>query len=77
MSVPKVGLAELNHGKDTVVKAASRTYDRLSPSRRRRARRRSAMTGIGAAALALPMGLWLGRKLVSSRYDQSPTTSFS
>jgi hypothetical protein len=68
---PKATFTALNPGKAAFMKAGSWTLDRISPSRRRRSRTRSAVTGIGAAAVAVPMGVWLGRRLWNSRSNQT------
>ena len=57
--------------------ATNRAMFRISPTRRRRARTRAAMTGLGAAAVAIPLGLWLGRRVwgLNTR-NRSTTTSY-
>jgi hypothetical protein len=63
---PKLTFAALNPGKAAAGKAASWAVDRMMPARRRRARRSMAMKGFGAAAMAIPVGYWLGRRIFSS-----------
>lgn len=66
-AAPKVSAAVFHPGKTAVLKAADWTMDRVSRQRRRRARNRAVGTTVGAAAIALPLGLWLGRKFRSER----------
>jgi hypothetical protein len=73
-TAPKATFAALNPGKAAMLKAASWTFDHVTPSRRRRSRTRSAVTGIGAAAVALPMGVWLGRRMWNSRLHNTQNT---
>ena len=49
-------------GNETISRAGAWAADRLMPNRRRRSPFRVAATGLGAAALALLVGLWLGRR---------------
>ena len=67
---PKLSFAALNPKKAAFAKAASWAMDRAMPERRRRSRRSMAMKGIGAAALAVPVGLWLGRRFLGSREEE-------
>lgn len=60
---PKLTYAARHPRKAAAAKAASWAMDRVPIRRRRRARMRKALTGIGAAAVAVPVGIWLGRKL--------------
>ncbi|MEX2584684.1 MAG: hypothetical protein WD766_15555 [Gemmatimonadota bacterium] len=69
-AAPKATFAALNPGKAAMVKAASWTMDRVSPSRRRRSRTRSTMAGIGAAAVAIPVGFFLGRRFLGDRQTE-------
>ena len=48
-------------------KAASWAMNRVSPSRRRQNRNR--VIGLGAAVIALPIGLWLGRRFLMNKSD--------
>lgn len=65
---PRTTFAALHPGRTRMGRVAERAIDRLNPAvRRRQARRRSALTGIGAAIIALPVGLWLGRRMNGSR----------
>jgi hypothetical protein len=68
---PKLTFTALNPKKAAAVKAADWALGRISPSHRRRTRNRSRMTGLGAAAVALPVGLWLGRRLLWGRSEES------
>jgi hypothetical protein len=62
---PKLTFAARHPRKAGAAKAASWAMDRVSPKRRRRSTLRSTAKGIGAAAFAVPVGIWLGRKLWS------------
>jgi hypothetical protein len=72
---PKATWATLHPRKAMFGKAASWAMNRVSPARRRRARRRTAVTGLGAAAMAVPVGLWLGRRFFSARLHEEQATA--
>jgi hypothetical protein len=61
----------VRHPRKAAVAMAAGMANRLSPARRRRARTRTALKGLGAAAVALPVGLWLGRKMWPAQDDSS------
>jgi hypothetical protein len=65
-AAPKATFAAFNPGKAAAGKATSWAMDRMMPERRRRSRRNSTMKGLGAAAMAIPIGIWLGRRFWSS-----------
>jgi len=64
-TAPRLTFAALNPKKAAVAKMAEWAVKRVSPARQRRARNRAAITRVGAAVMAVPVGLWLGRKLRS------------
>lgn len=47
---------------DNLARAAEWASDRVRPRRKRNVMGITAAKGLGAAALALPIGLWLGRR---------------
>jgi hypothetical protein len=74
---PKLTFTAMNPGKAAAMKAASWAMYRMSPAKRRRARVRTAATGFGAAAFALPLGFWMGKKIWSgmSHREMSDTNN--
>lgn len=66
MTAPVVLSRMSRSGNRAVSRAGDWAADRLMPNRRRRSPMRIAATGLGAAAVALPFGLWLGRRGRSS-----------
>lgn len=64
VAAPKLTFAARNPKKAALVKAGQWAMDRVTPNRRRNTAGRSALKGLGAAAVALPVGLWLGRKVM-------------
>jgi hypothetical protein len=63
---PKLTFAARHPRKAAAAKAASWAMDQIAVGRRRkRAKMRSTMTGLGAAAVAVPVGVWLGRRIWS------------
>jgi len=63
---PKLTFAARHPRKAVAVKAASWAMDRLPRRRRRHSTMQSTLTGVGAALVAVPIGIWLGRKFWSS-----------
>jgi hypothetical protein len=61
-AAPKLTFTALNPKKAAVAKAGQWALGRVMPSRRRPSYGRMAMKGIGAAAIALPVGMWIGRR---------------
>lgn len=61
--LPKAARGALHTGRHRVERVTNRALDRAIPSRRRRTRRRAALAGLGAAAAAVPVGMWLGRRM--------------
>jgi hypothetical protein len=70
-TAPKATFTALNPGKAAMFSAASWTMNRMLPSRRRHSHTRTALTGIGAAAVAVPVGMWIGRRFWNSSADHS------
>jgi hypothetical protein len=62
VKAPKLMLARRNPKKAALLAAASWVSSRVMPRRRRPSFARTAVQGLGAAAVAIPVGLWLGRK---------------
>lgn len=50
-------------------RAAEWATDKVRPQRKRNRMRMTAVKGLGAAAVALPVGLWLGRRRRSGDVD--------
>ena len=65
---PRTTFAFFNPKKAAFAKAAGWAMDRVRPGRRRGSTTMTAAKGLGAAAVAVPVGLWLGRK-AKSRED--------
>jgi hypothetical protein len=55
--------AALKTGRKAVERAASWALDQATGARRRRARRQRWLAGVGAAALTIPFGMWIGKRL--------------
>lgn len=62
LAAPKMAFAAFNPRKAAVVKAGQWAMDRVRPQPRKPAYGSLALKGIGAAALAVPVGMWLGRR---------------
>lgn len=64
---PKMMFAAKNPRKAALLKATQWAVERVRPAPKRSAlgslSGRSAAVGLGAAAVAVPLGLWLGRRL--------------
>lgn len=60
---PKATFAALHPRKAGYAKAASWVVGRVAPSKRRHSRGRTVAAGIGAAAVTVPLGLWIGRRM--------------
>jgi len=61
---PRTTFGVLNPRKAAYAKAGAWIANRVAPGRRRRNRVRN-VTGLSAAALAVPIGIWLGRRFWS------------
>lgn len=63
-AAPKAMFAAKNPRKAAMLKAAGWAAGRIGvPTRKRRSSSRTAVKGLAAAAVALPLGLWLGRRV--------------
>ncbi|HEX2191049.1 MAG TPA: hypothetical protein VHG51_19225 [Longimicrobiaceae bacterium] len=62
-TAPKMMFAAKNPRKTALLKATQWAASRVRPAPRRRSTGRTAAVGLGAAAVAVPLGLWLGRRL--------------
>lgn len=71
-AAPKLSFAAFNPKKAAFAKAASWAMDHVTPERRRRSRSHMAMKGLGAAAVALPVGVWLGRRFLGNEPQLPP-----
>jgi hypothetical protein len=65
-TAPRLTFAALNPRKAAFAKATEWAVNRVAPGRKRRSQRNRTMTGLGAAAVAVPLGFWLGRRFWSS-----------
>jgi hypothetical protein len=72
---PKATFAALHPRKAAVAKATSWALGRIAPSRQRRSRTRMVATGVGAAAMTVPLGIWLGRRLRSMQHRDETATA--
>lgn len=61
-AAPKLTFAARHPKRAAVAKAGKWALDRVTPSRRKPSYGAMALKGLGAAAVALPVGMWLGRK---------------
>jgi len=62
-AAPKMMFAAKNPRKAALLKATQWAVQRVRPAPKRNALGRNAAVGLGAAAVAVPLGLWLGRRL--------------
>jgi hypothetical protein len=62
---PRLTRAALNPRKTAFKAATSWALDRTA-GRRRQSARNLGMIGVGAAVLALPLGIWIGRRISRS-----------
>ncbi|CAN5670380.1 MAG: hypothetical protein H0U67_04040 [Gemmatimonadetes bacterium] len=56
---------------DNLSRAAEWATDRIRPRRKRNTLGLTAVKGLGAAAVALPIGLWLGRRVRRNRVEST------
>jgi len=67
VKAPKLMFARRNPKKAALFTAASWVTSRVLPHRRKKnSFGRTAIQGLGAAAVAIPVGLWVGRKTLGS-----------
>jgi hypothetical protein len=72
VKAPKLMFAKRNPRKAALLAATSWVTSRVLPNRRKKtSRTRTAAQGLGAAAVAIPVGLWAGRKILGSGGGQS------
>lgn len=64
LAAPKLTYALRNPKKTALFKAAGWAANRFTPSRTRVSAGAVAAKGIGAAAIAVPLGWWLGKRLL-------------
>lgn len=62
LTAPKAAFTAMHPRKAAMVKAGKWAMNRVRPQPKRPAYGMMALKGIGAAALALPVGMWLGRR---------------
>lgn len=62
IAAPKMAFAAFNPRKAAVLKAGQWAMSRVRPQPRKPALGALALKGFGAAALAVPVGMWLGRR---------------
>ena len=71
---PKAAFAAFNPKKAAFAKMAGVVMDQVTPNRRK-SHRHSNLMGLGAAAVALPIGMWLGRRFFGREEYRVPTGS--
>lgn len=62
-AAPKLAFTLQHPRKMAVAKAATWAMHRIAPQKRRPSMAATAARGFGAAAVALPVGMWLGRRV--------------
>jgi hypothetical protein len=65
-TAPRLTFAATNPKKAAFGKAAEWAIDRVAPNRRKSRNRNNTLTGLGAAAVAVPIGFWIGRRFWSA-----------
>jgi hypothetical protein len=72
IAAPKLSFAMHHPRKAAMAGVATWALDHMTTHRRRRSSMGSTTAkGLGAAAIALPIGLWLGRRMFSQRQPQT------
>jgi hypothetical protein len=74
VAAPKLMFAAKNPRKAALVKAVDWATDLIPGRRKRTSFAGTAAKGIGAAAVAVPLGLWVGRKVWGGREHATATT---
>jgi hypothetical protein len=70
-TAPRLTFAAANPKKAAFGKAAEWALGRVAPERKKSRNRSNTLTGLGAAAVAVPVGFWIGRRFwSSSSHDQ-------
>lgn len=77
MKAPKLSFAAFNPRKAALLKAGQMALGRLRPRRREPAYGKMALKGLGAAAMAIPLGLWLGRRVTRRAGESAAATARS
>lgn len=70
LAAPKLMFAARSPTKAAMIKAVDWATDLAGTKRRRTSRFGTAAKGLGAAALALPLGLWAGKRFFGA--DETP-----
>jgi hypothetical protein len=65
LAAPKLAFAFSHPRKAAMVKATTWAMSQIPTRRRRASARMTAAKGLGAAAIALPVGMWLGRRFMT------------
>lgn len=68
VAMPKLTFAASHPKKAAMIKAGEWALGRVMPQRKRHHAWRTALKGLGAAAVAVPVGLWLGRRRQDSTH---------
>lgn len=71
IAAPKLTFAAQHPRKAAMIKAGTWVAGRVMPHRRSHSTGMSLAKGLGAAAVALPIGLWLGRRVFQQRQPQA------
>ncbi|CAN5655805.1 hypothetical protein BH23GEM3_BH23GEM3_13220 [soil metagenome] len=75
IKAPRLTFAAKNPRKAAFLKATGWVTDRVLPHRRKRTTAtRTAVRGLGAAAVAIPLGVWAGRKLRGGRKHEGASS---
>jgi hypothetical protein len=70
IAAPKLTYAARHPRKAALLKAGAWATSHMMPRRNRPSRRMTAIKGLGAAAIALPIGMWVGRRLMNRAEPQ-------
>lgn len=71
IAAPKLSFAMHHPRKAAMTSVATWALGHMTHRRRRHTMGNTAAKGLGAAAVALPLGLWLGRRIFSHRQPQT------
>lgn len=71
IAAPKLSFAMHHPRKAAMASVAAWAFDHMTPHHRRHSRGSTAAKGLGAAAIALPVGLWLGRRMIHRQQPQA------
>lgn len=67
LAAPKLTFAANNPKKAAFMKAGTWAANRIMPGRRKPSFGSMALKGFGAAAVAAPIGFWIGQKILRNR----------